>query len=73
VLTGTASSLLAAKFALMVFGVGLGTFTSLNNSSTMAAAPDECRGEVGGPLNLMRVLGTRVGVACGSAVLSWPS
>jgi EmrB/QacA subfamily drug resistance transporter len=71
VLTGTASSLLGVMFALMVFGVGLGIFIAPNNSSTMAAAPGERSGEAGGLLNLTRVLGTSVGVACGSAVLSW--
>ena len=69
-LADAASSLLAMMLALMVFGVGLGVFIAPNNSSTLAAAPGERSGEAGGLLNLTRVFGTSLGVACASAALS---
>jgi EmrB/QacA subfamily drug resistance transporter len=65
------SDFLLVMFALIVFGVGLGVFIAPNNSSVMAAAPGEHSGEAGGLLNLMRVFGTSIGVACASAALSW--
>ena len=57
--------------ALAVYGAGLGLFIAPNNSSTMSAAPGDRSGEAGGLLNLMRTLGTSLGVASASAVLSW--
>ena len=71
VLTGAASSFVAVMIALALFGAGLGLFIAPNNSLTMSAAPGAHSGEAGGLLNLMRVLGTSVGIACASAVLSW--
>jgi EmrB/QacA subfamily drug resistance transporter len=57
--------------ALGLFGVGQGLFTAPNNSAIMAAAPPEERGEAGGILNVMRSLGTSVGIAAASAVFTW--
>jgi hypothetical protein len=57
--------------ALGVFGAGLGMFIAPNNSATLSAAPSDRSGEAGGLLNLMRIFGMSVGVACASAVLSW--
>jgi hypothetical protein len=37
----------------------------------LSAVPSDRASEAGGLLNLMRVFGTSVGVACASAVLSW--
>jgi EmrB/QacA subfamily drug resistance transporter len=71
VLTGTADSFIGVMIAMAVFGAGLGLFIAPNNSSTMGAAPGDRSGEAGGLLNLMRVFGTSVGVACASVVLSW--
>ena len=71
VLTGSAASLPGVMAALGLFGVGLGLFIAPNNSSTMSAAPGNRSGEAGGLLNLMRTLGTSLGVASASAVLSW--
>ena len=56
---------------LAVFGAGLGMFIAPNNSVTLSAAPSDRSGEAGGLLNLMRIFGMSVGVACASAVLSW--
>ena len=70
-LTGTGSSVHGVMIALAVFGAGLGMFIAPNNGATLSAAPSDRASEAGGLLNLMRVFGTSVGVACASAVLSW--
>ena len=71
VMDGTPQSLWYAMGALALFGAGLGLFIAPNNSETMSAAPADHRGQAGGLLNLMRVFGTSVGVACASAALSF--
>jgi nitrate/nitrite transporter NarK len=58
-----------AAFAL--FGAGLGVFIAPNNHATIKAAPASLSGEAGSLLNLMRVLGTSLGVASASTTLSW--
>ena len=70
-LTGTADSLTGVMIALAAFGVGMGVFIAPNNSATIDAAPIDFRGEAAGLLGLTRILGTSVGVALPSAVLSW--
>jgi len=70
-LTGTSESVHSVMIALAVFGAGLGIFIAPNNSATLSAAPGDRSGEAGGLLNLMRIFGMSVGVACASAVLSW--
>ena len=57
--------------SLALFGVGLGLFISPNNSATLASAPPVDAAMAGGLLNLFRVLGTSIGVATASSVLSW--
>ncbi len=57
--------------ALAAFGVGLGLYIAPNNSATLEAAPADQRGIAGGLVNLLRVLGTGVGVAAASAMLGW--
>src|SRR6202453_767107 len=56
---------------LVAFGIGLGVFIAPNNHATINAAPANLSGVAGAMLNLMRVLGTVVGVAIASAMLSW--
>jgi MFS family permease len=56
---------------LVAFGAGLGVFIAPNNHATINAAPAKLSGEAGAMLNLMRIIGTSVGVASASAVLSW--
>jgi EmrB/QacA subfamily drug resistance transporter len=58
-----------AAFAL--FGAGLGVFIAPNNHATLKAAPASLSGEAGSMLNLMRVLGTSLGVASASSTLAW--
>src|SRR5215467_1754685 len=70
-LTGTSNSVHSVMIWLAVFGAGLGMFIAPNNSATLSAAPSDRSGEAGGLLNLMRIFGMSVGVACASAVLSW--
>jgi EmrB/QacA subfamily drug resistance transporter len=70
-LTGTSNSVHSVMIALAVFGAGLGIFIAPNNSATLSAAPSDRSGEAGGLLNLMRIFGMSVGVACASAGLSW--
>nr|WP_294503874.1 MFS transporter [uncultured Rhodopila sp.] len=68
---GAPATLPAVMVMLALFGAGLGLFIAPNNSETMSAAPPDHRGQAGGMLNLMRVLGTSVGVASASALLTW--
>jgi EmrB/QacA subfamily drug resistance transporter len=71
ILTGSPQSLLAVMVALAGFGAGLGLYIAPNNSATISAAPADKAGVAGGLVNLLRVLGTGVGVAAASAVLGW--
>jgi EmrB/QacA subfamily drug resistance transporter len=57
--------------AMALFGTGLGLFIAPNNTATVDAVPAAYSGEAGGMLNLMRVIGTSLGVAGASAVLAW--
>ncbi len=56
---------------LALFGAGLGVFIAPNTSATMSAAPADLSGEAGALVNLMRVLGTSLGVVSASSMLSW--
>ena len=56
---------------LALFGAGLGLFIAPNNNAAMLAAPKALSGAAGAMLNLMRVLGTCLGVAGAASVLSW--
>jgi EmrB/QacA subfamily drug resistance transporter len=62
------TGLLIACLALL--GVGLGLFTPSNNSSIMGSAPPTRLGVAGGVLNMMRSLGTSMGVAISGTVLA---
>jgi EmrB/QacA subfamily drug resistance transporter len=57
--------------ALALFGAGLGVFIAPTNHATLKAAPASLSGEAGSMLNLMRVLGTSLGVAGASSTLAW--
>jgi EmrB/QacA subfamily drug resistance transporter len=57
--------------AYALTGVGLGLFIAPNSNATIGAAPGELSGAAGSLLNLMRVLGTSLGVAAGATTLSW--
>jgi len=70
-MTGSPDSLPAIMGALAAFGVGLGLYIAPNNSATLGAAPADQQGVAGGLVNLLRVLGTGVGVAAASAMLGW--
>ena len=72
-LAGTiyAAAPVALTVTLLLFGVGQGLFTAPNNSAIMGAAPAERLGVAGGVLNLMRSLGTSLGVAFASTLLAW--
>src|SRR5262249_30728303 len=67
-LTGTSNSVHSLTISLAVFGAGLGMFIAPNNSATLSAAPSDRSGEAGGLLNLMRIFGMSVGVACASGL-----
>lgn len=70
-LTGSPASLPGVTGMLAAFGVGLGLYIAPNNSATLGAAPADKQGVAGGLVNLLRVLGTGVGVAAASAMLDW--
>jgi MFS family permease len=71
VLDGQPGGLPLVMLALAIFGFGQGLFISPNNSAIMAAAPVQLTGEAGGLLNVMRCIGTSVGIAAGSSLLAW--
>lgn len=48
---------------LAVLGIGLGVFTPPNNAMVMAAVPAHLAGTGGGMINMVRALGTALGVA----------
>jgi EmrB/QacA subfamily drug resistance transporter len=64
-------SRLIGSAAFAIFGIGLGVFIAPSNHATLEAAPASLSGEAGSLLNLMRVLGTSLGVASASSTLSW--
>ena len=70
-LDGETRMLGAVTGALVLFGIGQGLFTAPNNSAIMGAAPPRRLGAAGGVLNVMRTLGTSLGIAFASAVLAW--
>lgn len=70
-LTVQAATLVPAIIALALFGVGEGLFTAPNNSAIMGAASLDRLGVAGGLLNVMRSMGTSLGVAIAATFLSW--
>ncbi|MCB4770467.1 MFS transporter [Ancylobacter sp. Lp-2] len=56
--------------AYALFGIGLGLFIAPNNQVAIAAVPPDLSGPAGSLLNLMRALGTSLGVAGGAAMLA---
>lgn len=62
-----------ALVLLALFGAGLGLYIAPATNAAVAAAPPALAGEAGALLNLMRVLGTSLGVASATATLSWAS
>jgi EmrB/QacA subfamily drug resistance transporter len=71
VLDGQSDGLPLVMLALAIFGVGQGLFISPNNSAIMAAAPPQLTGAAGGLMNVMRSIGTSVGIAAASSLLAW--
>lgn len=57
--------------SFLLIGAGLGLFVAPNSTATLAAAPAGLAGGAGSLLNLMRVLGTSLGVAAGATALAW--
>ncbi len=56
---------------LGLFGAGIGLFIAPNNEAAMSAAPPELSAQAGAMLNLMRSLGTSIGIAAASSMLTW--
>ncbi len=56
---------------LALFGAGLGLFIGPSNNAAIAVAPQGLGQDAGALVNLLRVLGTSIGVASASATLSW--
>jgi EmrB/QacA subfamily drug resistance transporter len=55
---------------LFVFGAGLGLFMAPNSSATIAAVPADHSSTAAGMVNLMRVLGSCLGVSAASSMMS---
>jgi hypothetical protein len=64
-------SQIQGTIAAAAFGAGLGVFIPLSNLAAVSSAPPALAGEAGGMLNLMRVLGTSLGIASAGSMLSW--
>jgi hypothetical protein len=64
-------SLIAGLTGMFVFGAGLGLFMAPNSNATIAAAPAQHSGTAAGMVNLMRVLGSCIGVSAASSMMSW--
>jgi hypothetical protein len=56
---------------MFVFGAGLGLFMAPNSNATIAAAPSQHSGTAAGMVNLMRVLGSCIGVSAASSMMAW--
>lgn len=56
---------------LALFGAGLGLHIAPSNHEAIALVPQPLASEAGSLLNLVRVLGTSLGVASATATLSW--
>lgn len=70
-LSGEAIGLTIVTIAMALFGLGQGLFTAPNNSAIMGAAPPGHLGAAGGVLNVMRTLGTSLGIAAASVLLDY--
>jgi MFS family permease len=64
-------SLAPGLTGMFVFGAGLGLFMAPNSNATIAAAPSQHSGTAAGMVNLMRVLGSCIGVSAASSMMSW--
>jgi EmrB/QacA subfamily drug resistance transporter len=71
VLSASRDSLPGVMILLAAFGVGLGLYIAPSNNTTMAAAPAAQSAEAGGLLNLLRVLGSGLGVASAAVVIAF--
>ena len=70
-LDGARSTLPLVTIAMVLFGIGQGLFTAPNNSAIMGAAPPSQLGAAGGVLNVMRTMGTSLGVAVASVLVDY--
>jgi MFS family permease len=57
--------------ALAMFGIGLGLFMAPNSDATIKSAPEGHVATAGALVNLSRVIGSCVGIAAASSVMSW--
>lgn len=64
-------SLAPGLTGMFVFGAGLGLFMAPNSNATIAAAPSQHSGTAAGMVNLMRVLGSCIGVSAASSMMAW--
>jgi EmrB/QacA subfamily drug resistance transporter len=64
------TSFVYVGLALAVVGLGIGLFTSPNNSAVMSAAPDGQRGVAAGILSTARTLGNTLGIGMAGAIFS---
>ena len=64
-------SLAPGLTGMFVFGAGLGLFMAPNSNATIAAAPSQHSSTAAGMVNLMRVLGSCIGVSAASSMMAW--
>jgi EmrB/QacA subfamily drug resistance transporter len=64
-------SLFPGVVAFAVFGAGLGWFIAPNSHATLEVAPPGFATQAAGLINLLRVLGSCIGVSAASSMLLW--
>ncbi len=64
-------SLVPGLTAFAVFGLGLGLYIAPNNNATLDAAPAGRAGQAAALLNLLRVIGSCIGVSAASSMMLW--
>lgn len=64
-------SLIPGLASFVVFGIGLGLFMAPNSNGTIEAAPAHHAGTASALINLMRVLGSCIGVSAASSMMAW--
>jgi EmrB/QacA subfamily drug resistance transporter len=64
-------TLISGLSAFAVFGIGLGLFMAPNANATIEAAPASRAGTASALVNLMRALGSCLGISAASSMMSW--
>jgi hypothetical protein len=64
-------SLVSGLSSFAVFGIGLGLFIAPSNNAALKAAPAQHAIQAASTINVLRVLGSCLGISIASSVMSW--